>query len=107
MSSPSYEQDSIVIFEEELDDVVRIFKALSDRTRVRIISILTSPNRYAVSELADNLQMDISRVSHQLTKLEDMGFIKGTRDGRNIYYEIQDECVRTILRNAKDHVGGR
>ncbi|MFW9921318.1 MAG: ArsR/SmtB family transcription factor [Candidatus Thorarchaeota archaeon] len=107
MSVSSFDQDSVVILEGELDSVVKIFKALADNTRVRIISILTTPNRYAVSELADILEMDISRVSHQLTKLEDMGFIKGTRDGRNIYYELQDECIRTILRNAKDHVGGK
>ena len=107
MSTSSYDQDSVDIAEKELDDIVKIFKALADSTRIRIISTLTNPNRYSVSEIADVLEMDISRVSHQLIKLEDMGFIKRTREGRSIYYELQDECIRTILRTAKDHVSGK
>jgi len=107
MSASSYDQDSVVLAAGDIDNIVKIFKALADGTRIRIISTLTIPDRYSVSEIADILKMDISRVSHQLTKLEDMGFIKGTRDGRNIYYELQDECIRTILRTAKDHVSGK
>lgn len=90
----------------EVDEVVKIFKALSDQTRVRIIAELTQAERLFVSEIADALGIDISRVSHQLAKLEHMGFVKHTRDGRNIYYELQDECIRTILRTARNHISG-
>lgn len=98
---------SITVTKDDIDDIARVFKALSDVTRIMIISHLTSGNRYSVSEIAEKLNMEISRISHQLTKLEDMGFIKGIRKGRNIYYEIKDECIRTILKTAKDHVAGK
>ncbi|MFW9850654.1 MAG: ArsR/SmtB family transcription factor [Candidatus Thorarchaeota archaeon] len=107
MASSGMINQEIRIDDEEIHEVVKIFKALSDYTRIQIISKLTQKNRYNVSELAQALEMDISRVSHQLTKLENMGFIRHTREGRNIYYELQDECIRTILRTAEEHVSGK
>jgi len=107
MSSTTTTHDTIKIKDEELGDIVKIFKALSDRTRIKLISILATPKPHSVSEIAALLGMDISRVSHQLSKLENMGFIQGNRDGRNIYYEIKDECIRTLLQTAKDHISGK
>ncbi|MHA1909067.1 MAG: ArsR/SmtB family transcription factor [Candidatus Thorarchaeota archaeon] len=107
MSSSSSRRGEVLVKGDEIHEVVKIFKALSDHTRIQIISTLTQKQRYNVSELASTLDMDISRVSHQLTKLEDMGFIRHTREGRNIYYELQDKCIRTILKTAKDHVSGK
>ncbi len=103
----SNNDESVMLFDDEVDGIVKIFKALADKTRVKVISILTSPKKHRVSEIAKMLDMEVSRISHQLTKLEDMGFVKGIRDGRNIYYEIQDECIKTILRTAKDHISGK
>lgn len=96
-----------IVGEEDIDAITKIFKAMSDSTRIRIVSILSATNKYTVTEIAEILGMDMSRVSHQLARLEDMGFIKGTRDGRRIYYELKDECIKTILRTAKDHISGR
>ncbi len=97
---------SVEVSIDEADEIVRIFKALADQTRIRIISNLTKADKLCVTELADLLEMDISRISHQLAKLEHMGFVKKEREGRNIYYELQDECIRTILRTAKNHICG-
>ncbi|MHA2425570.1 MAG: ArsR/SmtB family transcription factor [Candidatus Thorarchaeota archaeon] len=107
MSSTTSKKAEVLVETDDIPEVVKIFKALSDHTRIQIVALLTQKNRYNVSELAAVLEMDISRVSHQLTKLEDMGFIRHTREGRNIYYELQDECIRTILRTAKNHVSGK
>jgi DNA-binding transcriptional ArsR family regulator len=107
LSSTTSKKAEVLVETDDIPEVVKIFKALSDHTRIQIVALLTQKNRYNVSELAAVLEMDISRVSHQLTKLEDMGFIRHTREGRNIYYELQDECIRTILRTAKNHVSGK
>ncbi|MHA1929858.1 MAG: ArsR/SmtB family transcription factor [Candidatus Thorarchaeota archaeon] len=96
----------IVIQESELDDVVRIFKALADRTRVKIISLLTQQQSHCVSAIAKNLDLTISNVSHQLRKLVDLRFVKHTKVGKNVYYSLDDECIRSILGRAKDHVAG-
>ncbi|MDF1540688.1 MAG: helix-turn-helix domain-containing protein, partial [Candidatus Thorarchaeota archaeon] len=64
---------SVEVNNGEVDEIVKIFKALADQTRIRIISLLTKADRFNVSELAELLAMDISRISHQLTKLEHMG----------------------------------
>ena len=107
MSSSSSKRAVVHVEADEIHEVVKIFKALSDNTRIQIISLLTQKTRFNVSDLAAALDMDISRVSHQLTKLENMGFIGHTRKGRNIYYELQDKCIRAILRTAKEHVSGK
>ena len=107
VASKTSDHPSAIVREEDIDDITKIFKAMSYSTRVRIVSILSTTNKYTVTEIAALLAMDISRVSHQLAKLENMGFIKGTRAGRKIYYELQDECIKTILRTAKNHISGR
>jgi DNA-binding transcriptional ArsR family regulator len=100
------DNESILFDDTELEAAVRIFKALSDQTRVRTLSILTMNKDYCVSDIASMLKMDISRVSHQLTKLEDLGFIRRHKSGKNAYYQISDDCIRSILGRAKEHVAG-
>ena len=70
-------QFAIDVDVSEANEIVKIFKALSDQTRIRIISTLTKADRFYVSELAEELKMDISRISHQLAKLEHLGLIHG------------------------------
>ena len=96
----------IVIQESELDDVVRIFKALADGTRVKIISLLTQQKSHCVSAIAKTLDLTISNVSHHLSKLEYLRFVKHTKVGKNVYYRLDDDCIRSILGRAKDHVAG-
>ena len=96
-----------ILFDDtEAEAAVRIFKALSDETRVRTLSILTMNKDYCVSDIASMLEMDISRISHQLTKLEGLGFIRRRKSGNNAYYRISDDCIRSILGRAKEHVAG-
>lgn len=96
----------IVLQESEINDVVRIFKALADGTRVKIISMLTQQKSHCVSAIAKNLDLTISNVSHQLSKLEDLKFVKRTKVGKNVYYNLDDDCIRNILGRARDHVAG-
>ena len=96
----------IELQESEVHDVVKIFKALADGTRVKIISLLTQQDSHCVSAVARNLGLTISNVSHQLSKLEDLKFVKRTKVGKNVYYNLDDECIRNILGRAKDHVAG-
>ena len=100
-------QMQIEFEDNELDDVIDIFRALSDHSRVRIISVLTHQKSLCVSGIADVLDMPISRVSHHLSTLKMLGFVKPKQDGKQVFYSIDDDCITDIMKRARDHVAGK
>ena len=87
-----------------------IFKALSDPTRLRIISALTD-REFCVGDLAEALGMEQSAVSHQLGDMRDRGLVRSHREGRHVYYRLDDEHVADLyaqgLAHAKHHQSTR
>jgi DNA-binding transcriptional ArsR family regulator len=79
------------------------FKALSDPTRVRIVSLLAGAE-LCVCDLSAVLGMSQSAVSHQLRTLRDMRLVRWRRDGRQIFYTLDDEHVGDLFRRGLDHV---
>jgi DNA-binding transcriptional ArsR family regulator len=79
------------------------FKALSDPTRLRIVSLLAGAE-LCVCDLAAALGMSQSAVSHQLRTLRDMRLVRWRRDGRQILYTLDDEHVADLFRRGLDHV---
>lgn len=80
-----------------------IFKALADPTRVRIVSVLAQ-TELCVCDLAATLGMTQSAVSHQLQLMRRMRLVKSRRDGRMVYYTLDDEHVRDLFRRGLEHV---
>jgi ArsR family transcriptional regulator, arsenate/arsenite/antimonite-responsive transcriptional repressor len=78
-----------------MKDIVKIFKALSDPTRLRVFLLLMKRD-LCVCELTFVLEMSQSRISHQLRLLRDSGLVEDKRDGRWIIYTIP-ESVREDL----------
>lgn len=74
------------------------FKVLSDPTRLRIINVLITKGKMCVSEIADEVKMSHSSVSHQLSKLELHNLVKCEREGQTICYEIIDEETKSKLK---------
>lgn len=99
-------QTRIEFDDNELDNVIDIFRALSDHSRVRIISALTRKESLCVSDIAEFLDMPISRVSHHLSTLKMLGFVRSKQDGKQVFYSINDDCITDIMKRALDHVAG-
>lgn len=76
-------------------EAIKIFKALADPTRLRIVAILLR-HEVCVCELMAILKMEQSRISHQLRILRDADIVEDRRDGRWIVYAIP-ERVRPAL----------
>jgi ArsR family transcriptional regulator len=74
-----------------MKDVVRIFKALADPTRLRIMLLLRR-RELCVCELMFVLQMEQSRVSHHMRVLRDAGIAEDLREGRWIVYRVPEEA---------------
>jgi DNA-binding transcriptional ArsR family regulator len=79
------------------------FKALSDPTRVRIVSLLTGAE-LCVHDLAAELDVSQSAISHQLRTLRDLRLVRWRREGRQIFYALDDEHVADLFCRALEHV---
>ena len=89
--------------ENELMDLAELFKVFGDTTRMRILFSLFT-KEFAVTELADALNMTQSAVSHQLRILRNAKLIASRRDGKNIFYSLADDHVVQILACGLSHV---
>ena len=78
-------------------------KALSDPSRVRIVSLLAKAE-LCVCDLAAALDMSQSAVSHQLRTLRDLHLVRWRREGRQIFYALDDEHVTDLFQRGLDHV---
>ena len=80
-----------------------LFSALSDPTRLRIISVLLEAEMN-VGDIAAQLEMTESAVSHQLRGLRYMRLVRSRKNGRQVYYSLDDDHVARLYRMGLDHV---
>ena len=80
-----------------------LFSALSDPTRLRIISVLLD-GEMNVGDIAHQLAMTESAVSHQLRGLRHMRLVRGRKNGRQVYYTLDDDHVAKLYRMGLDHI---
>lgn len=79
-----------------------IFKALGDETRTRIVYLL-SLRELCVHDIASVMEMSLPAVSHHLRLLKLLRLVKHRREGRHVYYSLDDEHVLELIRVAKEH----
>ena len=89
--------------ETSLDRLTRTFKALGDRTRLKILTALMR-QEMCVCDLAAFTCLSESAVSHQLRRLKDMALVKPRREGQIVYYRLDDDHVAGLLDIALSHV---
>ena len=80
-----------------------LFSALSDPTRLRIISVLLD-NELNVGDIASQLTMTESAVSHQLRGLRQLRLVRSRKNGRQVYYALDDDHVAKLYSLGLDHV---
>lgn len=89
-----------------LGHLAGLFAALGDPTRLRIVAALAS-QELCVGDLALAIGQSTSAVSHQLRQLRRLGLVQGRRDGRRVYYTLDDRHVGRLYGEALDHVRHR
>ena len=92
-----------LIGEADVTDLAETFKALGDPTRVRILDAL-SHGELCVCDLAALVKMSESAVSHQLRLLRNLRLVKPRRDGRMVFYALDDRHIMTLFRQGLRHV---
>ncbi|MEE3333057.1 MAG: metalloregulator ArsR/SmtB family transcription factor [Ruminococcus sp.] len=88
---------------EILFELADVFKVFGDSTRLRILYTLFE-DEHSVGEIAESLQMEQSTISHQLRVLRTNKLVKIRRDGKQIYYSLDDDHVKKIIEMGLDHV---
>ena len=89
--------------EEKLYDLAELFKVFGDSTRIRILFVLFETEK-CVCDLAKDLNMTQSAISHQLKILKQSMLVKKRREGKSIYYSLADDHVRTIIGQGLNHI---
>lgn len=91
-----------IVDEELAGQIAELFRALGDTSRIQIIAALTT-NDMNVGELADLVDISHSAVSHHLRHLRQMKLVRTHKDGRHVYYSLDDDHVRDLFRCGLEH----
>lgn len=89
--------------EDKLCDLADLFKVFSDSTRIKIICGLLNAEM-CVCDITYLLNMNQSAVSHQLKILRQAKLVKSRREGKSIYYSLDDEHINGILNMGLMHI---
>ena len=87
----------------DLNDVLIIFKALADETRLKVAYALTIESSLCVCDVAAILQSSNATASHHLRYLKQRGLAKSERRGKLVFYSLRDEHVYKIIQLAYEH----
>lgn len=96
-------KSEVIIGRDDEENVSMIFKMLGEVSRLKIVCALMG-TELCVAHLAEEVNMEQSALSHQLRNLKNVGLIKSEKKGKQVFYSLDDEHVKTILEQAVAHV---
>mgnify|MGYP000668896408 FL=1 len=85
-------------------DLAEMFRLLGDPTRVRILFALLEAGELCVCDIAEVVETTDTKVSQAMRLLRTAGVVRNRRDGRNIFYRLDDGHVRMLLDLSREHV---
>ncbi|MDR1537583.1 MAG: metalloregulator ArsR/SmtB family transcription factor [Clostridiales bacterium] len=89
--------------DEVIYDVADFYKVFGDSTRIKILYALME-GELNVTDLVLALDMTQSAVSHQLRVLRQNDLVKFRKDGKTVYYSLDDSHVKTLLQQGLEHI---
>ena len=103
MSDINVNNNDCQIDEEILFELADLFKVFGDSTRIRIMNLIAD-NELAVSQIAASLNMEQSTISQQLRVLRQNKLVRIRREGKQIFYALNDDHVKKIIQMGLDHI---
>ena len=89
--------------DETLYDLAELFKVFGDSTRVKILYALFEAE-LCVCDIAQLLNITQTAASHQLRVLKNSKLVKFRKEGKNVFYALADDHVRSIINQGIEHV---
>jgi len=103
---PMHQLTGRVLPQRQAEQLELLFKAFADRTRIRIMYALLE-GELCVCEISDALDISQSAVSHQLRLLRQASLVRARRDGKAVYYSLDDAHVKVLLEQGAEHAQHR
>jgi DNA-binding transcriptional ArsR family regulator len=95
--------NSSILSEHAAAEVAELFRAFSDTSRVRILSVLVV-EEMNIGALAAIVGISESAVSHHMRGLRQMQIVQARRDGKEVYYRVEDEHITALFQQGVNHV---
>jgi len=86
----------------EVAGLSELFKVLGDETRTKILYLL-SIQELCVCDLAELLELSLPAISHHLRLLKAMRLVKYRRDGKQVFYSLDDTHIVELIKQAQEH----
>jgi DNA-binding transcriptional ArsR family regulator len=87
----------------ESEGVAKIFKALADDTRAKIVHLLSLDEELCVHDISSIIGSSIANTSHHLRLLHNMGLTKYRKEGKMVFYSLDDDHVRHLISAGVEH----
>lgn len=94
----------VLIDLDDAGDLADMFRLLGDPTRVRILFSLLEAGEMCVCDLAAVVHTSETKVSQAMRLLRNAGVVRNRRNGRNIFYRLDDAHVRMVLDLSREHL---
>jgi len=92
-----------VLSEDILFELADFFKNFGDTTRIKILCAI-SEGELCVGDIAEKINVSQTALSHQLKLLKSAKLVKARKDGKNIFYSLDDDHVKKIIEVGLDHI---
>lgn len=86
-----------------MNTLAEFFKIMGDQTRCKLLFALMQ-NEMCVCDLANVLSMTKSSISHQLSKMKEVGLVKCRKSGKTVYYSLDDSHIKEIFEVGLNHI---
>ncbi len=100
---PKTKQAPTEVDENAAADLAELFRAMSDTSRVRILAAVMDSERN-VGAIAAQIEISESAVSHHLRHLRQMRLVRTRKEGREVYYALDDDHVAALFKLGLEHV---
>ena len=87
------------------EEFIYVFKALSHRSRLHLIDLLSKNEELSVTELTDEMPREASTVSRHLNELKMHGIVKVRQDAQSRYYSLDGERIQDVFENFLGKIG--
>lgn len=92
-----------LLADEEIFDLAELFKVFGDSTRIKIINALMN-GELCVCDIAAITNSTPSAISHQLRVLKQAKLVKYRKEGKSVFYSLDDEHVKEIFEKGREHI---
>lgn len=103
-----YDEEKVARVKELLSandvrEMAKIFKALADATRMKIAFALSQEDELCVCDVANIIGSTVANASHHLRLLRDIGLAKYRKEGKLIFYSLDDDHVKQLILLTMEH----